>query len=99
MGVNYLTSYLEGCYEAFKKVSIREMADRHRKIHDRQPVLIDGSSVVPWLYTKKQFSLESIYGGQWLQFVTILKDFLREFEEIGVKLVFIFSGTICTSKR
>ncbi|GFW36441.1 constitutive coactivator of peroxisome proliferator-activated receptor gamma [Trichonephila clavipes] len=59
MGVKFLTSYFEGCYGAFKKVSIKEMADRHRKIHDRQP----------------------------------------EFEEIDVKLVFIFAGTICVSKR
>ncbi|GFR22965.1 constitutive coactivator of peroxisome proliferator-activated receptor gamma [Trichonephila clavata] len=100
MGVKYLASYFENCYDAFKNVSIREMADRHRRIHDSQPVIIvDGSNVVSWLYAKKQFSQESIYGGQWLQFVTVLKNFQREFEEIGVKLVFIFDGTICASKR
>ncbi|GFW36434.1 constitutive coactivator of peroxisome proliferator-activated receptor gamma [Trichonephila clavipes] len=100
MGVKFLATYIENCEDACKKVSIKEMADQHRRIHKSQPVIVaDGIHIVSWLYYKKEFTLECIYGGQWLQLVTILKNLLRELEEIGVKLVIIFDGTIYASKK
>ncbi|GFS56082.1 constitutive coactivator of peroxisome proliferator-activated receptor gamma [Trichonephila inaurata madagascariensis] len=100
MGVKFLATYIESCQDACKKVSIKEMADQHRRIHKSQPEIVaDGTHIVSWLYYKKEFSLERIYGGQWLQLVTILKNLQRELEEIGVKLVIIFDGTIYASKK
>ncbi|GFR22962.1 constitutive coactivator of peroxisome proliferator-activated receptor gamma [Trichonephila clavata] len=100
MGVKFLATHFESCHDACKKVSIQELADQHRRIYKSQPVIVaDGTHIVSWLYYKKEFSLERIYGGQWLQFVTILKNFQRELEEIGVKLVIIFDGTMYASKK
>ncbi|GFS28342.1 constitutive coactivator of peroxisome proliferator-activated receptor gamma [Nephila pilipes] len=100
MGVKYLASHIGGCYAARRMVSLKTMADDHRRTYGCQPVIVvDGSNVVSWIYLAKENSLECIYGGQWLQFVNILKKFKMRFENIGVKLVFIFDGTICSSKR
>lgn len=100
MGVKYLASYIDGCTDACKKVSIKEMADEHRRIYNCQPIIVaDGTNIVSWLYFKKELSLELIYGGQWLQFVTLLKFFQKEFEDIGVKLVIIFDGTLSALNR
>lgn len=99
MGVRGLQTFIEKeCPDACKYVSVKEIADNHRISYNCQPVLVvDGMSMLNRLY--QSTSLEWIYGGQWLQFLKILEDFISRFNSIGVKLVFFFDGTICAAKR
>ncbi|GBM00786.1 Constitutive coactivator of peroxisome proliferator-activated receptor gamma [Araneus ventricosus] len=99
MGVRGLQSFIENeCPEACKRVSIKELAEKHREIFNVEPVLVvDGLN---WLVELcVSLRLEWMYGGQWLQIQRAMAIFIAAFKSIGVKLVFIFDGTICKSKR
>ncbi|GBM00798.1 Constitutive coactivator of peroxisome proliferator-activated receptor gamma [Araneus ventricosus] len=99
MGVKGLSSFVQDCPEACRFVSIEKMANDHQRAFGCCPVLIvDGSNIIPWLYTYRKYSLESIYGGQWIQFREALKEFVLKFRSKGIKLVFIFDGNNCEEK-
>ncbi|KAG8172310.1 hypothetical protein JTE90_007023, partial [Oedothorax gibbosus] len=99
MGVRGLQTYIErDCPDACKSVSVKEIADKHRHFYNCDPVLVvDGMSMINRLY--QNANLEWIYGGQWLQFVKVLEEFISRFKNIGVSLVFFFDGTISAEKR
>ncbi|XP_015905652.1 constitutive coactivator of peroxisome proliferator-activated receptor gamma [Parasteatoda tepidariorum] len=98
MGVIGLQYYIENkCPDACKSVSIQRMADEHRRRFNCEPVIVvDGMALINRLYAK---NLEWIYGGQWLQFIKKLEEFISLFRSIGVRLVFFFDGTVCAAKR
>ncbi|XP_055951289.1 constitutive coactivator of PPAR-gamma-like protein 2 [Argiope bruennichi] len=99
MGVKGLQSFIENeCPEACKFVSIKELAEKHKKVFNVEPVLVvDGLN---WLVELcVELRLEWMYGGQWLQIQRAMAVFIAKFKSIGVKLVFFFDGTICKSKR
>ncbi|CAL1292482.1 unnamed protein product [Larinioides sclopetarius] len=99
MGVEGLLPLVEDCPEACRFVSIEKMANDHQRVLRYSPVLaVDGSNVIPWLYTNRRDFLESIYGGQWIQFREVLKNFVLKFQNKGIELVFIFDGTTCKDK-
>ncbi|CAL1292479.1 unnamed protein product [Larinioides sclopetarius] len=91
MGVKGLLPLVEDCPEACRFVSIEKMANDHQRVLRYSPVLaVDGSNDIPWLYTNQRHSLESLYGGQWIQFREVSKNFVLKFQNKGIKLVFIF---------
>ncbi|CAL1292478.1 unnamed protein product [Larinioides sclopetarius] len=99
MGVKGLLSLVQSCSEACRFVSIEKMAKDHQCAFHCSPVLVvDGSNIIPWLYSYRKYSLESIYGGQWIQFREVLKEFVLKFQSKGIKLVFIFDGNNCEEK-
>lgn len=99
MGVRGLLSLFQDCPEAYKNVLIEEIAADHQRSVGCTPVLVvDGSNFIPWLYAHRKDSLECIYGEQWIQFKEVLEGFVSKFESKGIKLVFMFDGTICNEK-
>ncbi|KFM63826.1 Constitutive coactivator of peroxisome proliferator-activated receptor gamma, partial [Stegodyphus mimosarum] len=98
MGVKGLQYYIEQqCPDACRYVSIAELAEEHKNRYNCQPVLVvDGMALIYPLYST---TLEWVFGGQWVQFVRKLENFMKRFSEIGVKLVFFFDGTVCSRKR
>ncbi|GBM00794.1 Constitutive coactivator of peroxisome proliferator-activated receptor gamma [Araneus ventricosus] len=99
MGVKGLSSLIQECSEACKFVSIQKMANDHQQFFGCCPVLaVDGSNFIPWFYAYRKEYFECIYGGQWIQFKEVLEEFVFKFQSKGIKLVFIFDGTICEEK-
>ncbi|GFU08453.1 constitutive coactivator of peroxisome proliferator-activated receptor gamma [Nephila pilipes] len=99
MGIRGLQTYIENnCPEACKFVSIKKLAEKHKAKFHVQPVLIiDGLN---WLcHMCGEAELEWMFGGQWLQFAKAIEICIAKFKRIGVKLLFIFDGTVCDSKR
>lgn len=99
MGVRGLQTFIENnCPEAYKFVSIKQLAENHKAKFNVEPVLvIDGLN---WLcHMCGEAELEWMFGGQWLQFAQFIEICIAKFKSIGVKILFIFDGTICESKR
>ncbi|CAL1292477.1 unnamed protein product [Larinioides sclopetarius] len=99
MGVKGLLSLIQKCPGACELVSIEEIANDHKQRSGCHPVLaVDGSNFIPWFYAYRKDCLECIYGGQWIQFKEALESFVLTFKNKGIRLVFIFDGTICEEK-
>jgi hypothetical protein len=91
MGVRGLQYYVElKCPEAAYKVNIKKLAEEYRaQTRGREPVIVvDGMSCIRRWYG----DLDWIYGGQWREYVQLLKRFCEAFKKAGIKLIFFFDG-------
>jgi hypothetical protein len=97
MGVKGLQYFVEAkCPEACYKVNIMKLASEYKASTGRDPVVVvDGMSCLKRWYT----DLEWIYGGQWREYVSLLKRFVTSFRKGGIKLVFFFDGPTPEVKR
>ncbi|CAG0921102.1 unnamed protein product, partial [Notodromas monacha] len=98
MGVRGLQYYVEAkCPEACYKVNIKKLAEEFRvQTRGRDPaIVVDGMSCIRRWYG----DLEWIYGGQWREYVQLLKRFCEAFQKAGIKLVFFFDGPTTEVKR
>ncbi|XP_074469019.1 constitutive coactivator of peroxisome proliferator-activated receptor gamma [Sebastes fasciatus] len=106
MGVKGLQSFVDRCCpEACVTVNLREMARQHvaksqqgctTSANTSSPTLVvDGMACLcPW-YTCKDW----VCGGQWTEYMDVLKRWVEAFTSAGIRLVFIFDGVVEEQKR
>ncbi|NWZ89620.1 F120B protein, partial [Nesospiza acunhae] len=98
MGVRGLQGFVARvCPDACQTVDLREMAEKHRIDHPDCPpvIVVDAMSCVRRWYTPESW----VCGGQWREYLAILKDFINAFMAAGIKLVFYFDGVVEEKKR
>lgn len=110
MGVKGLQSFIEQyCPENCAPVDLREMARQHVRNHppksdpyhglDPSPnpptLVVDGMACVRQWYSCSAW----VHGGQWKQFLHLLKEWVGAFTSAGIRLVFFFDGVVEEQKR
>nr|XP_054758607.1 constitutive coactivator of peroxisome proliferator-activated receptor gamma-like [Lytechinus pictus]XP_054758609.1 constitutive coactivator of peroxisome proliferator-activated receptor gamma-like [Lytechinus pictus] len=92
MGVRGLLSYVQGqCPDAFERVDLRRLADQYYQRYNAKPqLLIDCNGYIRDIYG----SLEFAFGGQWLQYLEHIKEFIRYFQNAGFELLVMFDGVV-----
>ncbi|XP_037553417.1 constitutive coactivator of peroxisome proliferator-activated receptor gamma [Nematolebias whitei] len=97
MGVKGLQSFMERCCpEACVTVNLREMARQHvAKNHQGPTLVVDGMSCLSHWYSCKDW----VCGGQWREYVDILKRWVEAFTSADIRLVFFFDGVVEEQKR
>ncbi|XP_030271468.1 constitutive coactivator of peroxisome proliferator-activated receptor gamma [Sparus aurata] len=106
MGVKGLQSFLERCCpEACVTVNLREMARQHaaRSQHDctssantpSPTLVVDGMACLRHWYSCKDW----VCGGQWREYMDVLKSWVEAFTSAGIRLVFFFDGVVKEQKR
>ncbi|XP_034385334.1 LOW QUALITY PROTEIN: constitutive coactivator of peroxisome proliferator-activated receptor gamma [Cyclopterus lumpus] len=106
MGVKGLQLFTDSCCPAAcVTVCLREMARQHVTQHQRgcastanatSPTLVvDGMACLrPW-YSCKDW----VCGGQWREYMDVLKGWVEAFTSAGIRLVFFFDGVVEEQKR
>uniref|UniRef100_A0A8C2ZS84 Family with sequence similarity 120 member B n=1 Tax=Cyclopterus lumpus TaxID=8103 RepID=A0A8C2ZS84_CYCLU len=97
MGVKGLQLFTDSCCPAAcVTVCLREMARQHVTQHQRGPTLVvDGMACLrPW-YSCKDW----VCGGQWREYMDVLKGWVEAFTSAGIRLVFFFDGVVEEQKR
>ncbi|XP_049797550.1 constitutive coactivator of peroxisome proliferator-activated receptor gamma-like [Schistocerca nitens] len=88
MGCKWIMRYVR-IKKLHKEVSLMEIADEHRRKTGQVPVIaVDGPRCVWYLYENCDFCC----GGQYKEFREACKNFVRQFRNCGVRLVFFFHG-------
>ncbi|XP_073321091.1 constitutive coactivator of peroxisome proliferator-activated receptor gamma [Pagrus major] len=106
MGVKGLQSFMERCCpEACVTVNLREMARQHvaRSQQDctssanttRPTLVVDGMACLRNWYSCKDW----VCGGQWREYMDVLKSWVEAFTSAGIRLVFFFDGVVKEQKR
>lgn len=101
MGVKGLQSFVERCCpEACVTVNLREMARRQQSststANITSPTLVvDGMSGLCHWYS----CMNWVCGGQWTEYVDVLKNWVEAFTSAGIRLVFFFDGVVEEQKR
>ncbi|XP_068614221.1 constitutive coactivator of peroxisome proliferator-activated receptor gamma-like [Brachionichthys hirsutus] len=106
MGVKGLQSFVERCCpEACVSVNLREMAAQHvaRSNQDRAaspnttgPIIaVDGMACLRHWYSCKDW----VCGGQWREYMDVLRSWVGAFTSAGIRLVFFFDGLVKEQKR
>lgn len=98
MGVKGLQYFMETCHpETCIHVDLRQLATAHAKAHpDIMPTMVvDGMGCLRYWYQCQAW----VHGGQWQEYMHFLHKFVEAFTMIGLRLVFIFDGTIEEQKR
>uniref|UniRef100_A0A8C6UWB6 Family with sequence similarity 120B n=1 Tax=Neogobius melanostomus TaxID=47308 RepID=A0A8C6UWB6_9GOBI len=96
MGVKGLQNFMDSCCpEACVTVNLREMAKQHA-VPQRAPTLVvDGMACLRQWYSCKDW----VSGGQWKEYMDILKSWVEVFNLAGIRLVFFFDGVVEELKR
>ncbi|XP_074165375.1 constitutive coactivator of peroxisome proliferator-activated receptor gamma isoform X1 [Sminthopsis crassicaudata] len=98
MGVRGLHGFVgNACPEACTVVNLKEMAEKYQ-IHQAgsTPVIVvDAMCCLRHWYTPESW----VCGGQWLEYLSVLQDFIKAFTTAGIKLVFFFDGVVEQKKR
>ncbi|KAF6731172.1 Constitutive coactivator of peroxisome proliferator-activated receptor gamma [Oryzias melastigma] len=97
MGVKGLQSFMERCCpDACVTVNLREMARQHAAKTQQDPTLVvDGMASLCHWYSCEDW----VCGGQWKEYMEILKNWVDAFTTAGIKLVFFFDGVVEQQKR
>ncbi|KAM9764965.1 constitutive coactivator of peroxisome proliferator-activated receptor gamma isoform 1-T1 [Menidia menidia] len=105
MGVKGLQYFMDRCCpEACVTVNLREMARQHlaknsqgsTSTADISPTLVvDGMACLRHWYSCKDW----VCGGQWKDYVNVLKTWVEAFTSAGIRLVFFFDGVVEEQKR
>uniref|UniRef100_A0A1A8G7Z6 Family with sequence similarity 120B n=1 Tax=Nothobranchius korthausae TaxID=1143690 RepID=A0A1A8G7Z6_9TELE len=106
MGVKGLQSFMERCCpDACVTVNLREMAKQHAAKHHQgcsstanitSPTLVvDGMCCLRHWY----FGKDWVCGGQWKEYVDVLRSWVETFTSAGIRLVFFFDGVVEDQKR
>ncbi|XP_051854153.1 constitutive coactivator of peroxisome proliferator-activated receptor gamma isoform X2 [Antechinus flavipes] len=98
MGVRGLHGFVgNACPNTCTVVNLKEMAEKYQ-IH--QPgstpiIVVDAMCCLRHWYTPESW----VCGGQWLEYLSVLQDFIKAFTTAGIKLVFFFDGVVEQKKR
>ncbi|XP_044053955.1 constitutive coactivator of peroxisome proliferator-activated receptor gamma isoform X2 [Siniperca chuatsi] len=106
MGVKGLQSFMDRCCpEACVTVNLREMARQHvakgqqgctTTTNINSPTLVvDGMACLRHWYSCKDW----VCGGQWREYMDVLKSWVEAFTSAGIRLVFFFDGVVEEQKR
>ncbi|KAM4743596.1 constitutive coactivator of peroxisome proliferator-activated receptor gamma isoform 2-T2 [Anableps anableps] len=106
MGVKGLQSFVERCCpEACMTVNLSEMARQHVAKNQQSctstanvtspTLVVDGMSCLRHWYS----CMNWVCGGQWMQYMDVLKNWVEAFTFAGIKLVFFFDGVVEEQKR
>ncbi|XP_043313045.1 constitutive coactivator of peroxisome proliferator-activated receptor gamma [Cervus canadensis] len=98
MGVRGLHGFVaSSCPHVCTVVNFKELAERHRSQHPggTPTVVVDAMCCLRYWYTPESW----ICGGQWREYYSSLREFVRTFTAVGIKLIFFFDGMVEQSKR
>ncbi|XP_034536819.1 constitutive coactivator of peroxisome proliferator-activated receptor gamma [Notolabrus celidotus] len=100
MGVKGLQSFMERCCpDTCVTVDLREMARQHvaqTPANTSSPTLVvDGMACLCHWYRCQDW----ICGGQWREYMDLLKSWVEAFISAGIRLVFFFDGVVEEQKR
>ncbi|XP_012736463.2 constitutive coactivator of peroxisome proliferator-activated receptor gamma [Fundulus heteroclitus] len=106
MGVKGLQSFVERCCpEACVTVNLREMARQHVAKNQQSctstadmtspTLVVDGMSCLCHWYSCTNW----VCGGQWMEYLDVLKNWVEAFTSAGINLVFFFDGVVEEQKR
>uniref|UniRef100_A0A3Q3WXK8 XPG N-terminal domain-containing protein n=1 Tax=Mola mola TaxID=94237 RepID=A0A3Q3WXK8_MOLML len=94
MGVKGLQSFMERCCpEACVTVNLREMARQH--VAKSPTIVVDGMACLRHWYKCRDW----VCGGQWGEYMDVLKSWVEAFTSAGIRLVFFFDGLVTEHKR
>uniref|UniRef100_A0A7N4PTT3 Constitutive coactivator of peroxisome proliferator-activated receptor gamma n=2 Tax=Sarcophilus harrisii TaxID=9305 RepID=A0A7N4PTT3_SARHA len=98
MGVRGLHGFVgNACPNTCTVVNLKEMAEKYQ-IHQAGStpiIVVDAMCCLRHWYTPESW----VCGGQWLEYLSILQDFIKAFTTAGIKLVFFFDGVVEQKKR
>ncbi|XP_051773647.1 constitutive coactivator of peroxisome proliferator-activated receptor gamma isoform X5 [Ctenopharyngodon idella] len=98
MGVKGLQYFMETCCpDTCVPVDLKQMALNHVKAHpdSAATIVVDGMACLRYWYRCQAW----VHGGQWQEYMHILQEFVDAFTAVGIRLVFIFDGTVEEQKR
>ncbi|XP_029800607.1 constitutive coactivator of peroxisome proliferator-activated receptor gamma isoform X3 [Suricata suricatta] len=98
MGVRGLQGFVGStCPHICTVVSFKELAEQHRNKHPgcTPTIVVDAMCCLRYWYTPESW----ICGGQWREYFSALRDFVKTFTDVGIKLVFFFDGMVEQDKR
>ncbi|KAB0361766.1 hypothetical protein FD754_005922 [Muntiacus muntjak] len=98
MGVRGLHGFVaSSCPHVCAVVNFKELAERHRRQHPggTPTIVVDAMCCLRYWYTPESW----ICGGQWREYYSSLREFVRTFTAVGIKLIFFFDGMVEQSKR
>ncbi|XP_049891985.1 constitutive coactivator of peroxisome proliferator-activated receptor gamma isoform X2 [Epinephelus moara] len=97
MGVKGLQYFMDCCCPgACVTVNLREMARQHADKSQQDPtIVVDGMACLRHWYSCKDW----ICGGQWREYMDVLKRWVEAFTSAGIRLVFFFDGVVEEKKR
>ncbi|KAM7135817.1 constitutive coactivator of peroxisome proliferator-activated receptor gamma isoform 2-T2 [Molossus nigricans] len=98
MGVRGLQGFVgSSCPHICTVVSFKELAEQHRsKCPGSTPtVVVDAMCCLRYWYTPDSW----VCGGQWKEYFSVLRNFVRVFTAAGIQLVFFFDGMVERHKR
>ncbi|XP_027626211.1 constitutive coactivator of peroxisome proliferator-activated receptor gamma isoform X1 [Tupaia chinensis] len=98
MGVRGLQGFVgSSCPHVYTVVNLRALAEHHRSRHlgHTPTIVVDAMCCLRYWYTPESW----ICGGQWREYFSALRDFVRAFAAVGIKLIFFFDGMVEQGKR
>ncbi|XP_023560590.1 constitutive coactivator of peroxisome proliferator-activated receptor gamma isoform X2 [Octodon degus] len=98
MGVRGLQGFVRStCPHVCTVVNLKEMAEHHLSRHPActPTIVVDAMCCLRYWYTPESW----ICGGQWREYFAALRDFVKTFESVGIKLIFFFDGMVEQNKR
>lgn len=98
MGVRGLQGFVAStCPHICTVVNFKELAERHRSDHPgcTPTVVVDAMCCLRYWYTPESW----VCGGQWREYFSALRNFVKTFAAVGIKLVFFFDGMVEQDKR
>ncbi|XP_054990531.1 constitutive coactivator of peroxisome proliferator-activated receptor gamma isoform X3 [Sorex araneus] len=98
MGVRGLQGFVGStCPHICTVVNFRELAEHHRSRHPGCPptIVVDAMCCLRYWYTPESW----VCGGQWREYYSALREFVRTFTAVGIKLIFFFDGMVEQDKR
>ncbi|XP_004413500.1 PREDICTED: constitutive coactivator of peroxisome proliferator-activated receptor gamma [Odobenus rosmarus divergens] len=98
MGVRGLQGFVGStCPHICTVVNFKELAEHHRNKHPgcTPTIVVDAMCCLRYWYTPESW----ICGGQWREYFSALRDFVKTFTAVGIKLIFFFDGTVEQGKR
>ncbi|XP_066867270.1 constitutive coactivator of peroxisome proliferator-activated receptor gamma isoform X4 [Kogia breviceps] len=98
MGVRGLQGFVKSsCPHVCMVVNFKELAEQHRSRHPggTPTIVVDAMCCLRYWYTPESW----VCGGQWREYFSSLREFVKTFTAVGIKLVFFFDGMVEQSKR
>lgn len=98
MGVRGLQGFVAStCPQVCTVVNLKELAERHRSQHPgcTPTIVVDAMCCLRYWYTPESW----VCGGQWREYFSALREFVKTFAAVGIKLIFFFDGMVEQDKR
>ncbi|KAM8788017.1 constitutive coactivator of peroxisome proliferator-activated receptor gamma [Rhynchonycteris naso] len=98
MGVRGLQGFVGStCPHVCTVVNFKELAEQYQSKHPgcSPSIVVDAMCCLRYWYTPESW----VCGGQWKEYFDILRNFVRTFTAVGIKLIFFFDGMVEQGKR